>query len=68
MVLVGQDFWGGLAGWIRATMIETGTISPEDAGLFYVTDTVQEALDYVVSGAKKMRADEAALAARAVNR
>lgn len=68
VVLVGQDFWGGLAGWIRATMIETGTISPEDAGLFYVTDTVQEALDYVVSGAKKMRADEAALAARAVNR
>jgi uncharacterized protein (TIGR00730 family) len=36
--LVGSAHWGGLVGWIRARLEETGMIRDEDLDLLYVTD------------------------------
>ncbi len=50
VVLVGRDYWGGLLDWIRNTMLhEYGNISPEDLELFMLTDSVEEAVEYVKS-------------------
>jgi len=49
VVLVGTDFWRPLVHWLRTTLCdEYATISPEDLGLFMVTDDVDEAVRYIV--------------------
>ena len=57
IVLVGSAYWRGLVDWIRGTLVETGTISPGDVDLLPVVDTAQEAVDYVVDGARRLRAE-----------
>ncbi len=48
VVLVGREFWGGLLDWFRATLRdEYKTVSPEDFDLFMVTDSVEEAVQFV---------------------
>ena len=48
VVCVGSDFWGGMIDWLKRTMIEEyRTIAPEDLDLFKVTDSVEEAVDYI---------------------
>lgn len=42
VVLVGTDFWGGLIDWLQQTLLEAGTISPEDLDLFHLTDEPAE--------------------------
>ncbi|MEX2640420.1 MAG: TIGR00730 family Rossman fold protein [Balneolales bacterium] len=43
IVLIGKTYWGGLVDWIKNTMIEAGTISRKDLGLFHLTDSEEEA-------------------------
>ena len=47
VVLVGTEYWKGLIDWIKNTLVEEGTISPEDVNLFRVTDEVEEAVDII---------------------
>jgi len=48
VILFGSDFWGGLIGWLRATMAEKfTTIGREDLNLFRLTDSVEEAAEIV---------------------
>ncbi|MBV2362771.1 TIGR00730 family Rossman fold protein [Streptomonospora nanhaiensis] len=47
VVLVGTDFWGGLVDWIRGTLLEEGTISPDDPDLMYLTDDPDEVVDII---------------------
>lgn len=47
IVLVGKDHWGGLADWLKNTLLEQGMISPEDLELFHITDDYKEAVDLV---------------------
>lgn len=42
LVLFGSDFWGGLLDWIKAKMIEYGTISIEEMNFITVTDDPHE--------------------------
>ena len=50
VVLIGHDFWDGLVGWMRGTMVEKyKTVSPPDMDLFHVTDSVEEGVDYITS-------------------
>jgi hypothetical protein len=39
-------------------MVEEGTISPEDPDLFLLTDSVDEAFDYVVSNLETIELGE----------
>ncbi len=45
IVLFGKDFWSNVINF--QTLIDYGTISPEDVNLFFQTDSVDEAFDYV---------------------
>ncbi|CAM3316186.1 TIGR00730 family Rossman fold protein [Tsukamurella hominis] len=48
IVLLGSAYWGGLVDWIRGTLTEQGMVSPGDADLITVTDSVAEAIDIIV--------------------
>ena len=47
LVLFGKEYWSQVLNF--EPMIEYGTISPEDPDLFYMTDSVDEAYEYITS-------------------
>jgi len=48
IILMGKDYWAGLVDWIKNVMLEQEqNISPEDLDLFLVTDSVEEAVQYI---------------------
>src|SRR5690349_1874836 len=47
IVLVGSDYWGGLLDWVKSTMVENKTISPEDLNLYRLVDTAEEATEHI---------------------
>jgi hypothetical protein len=47
VVLMGQDYWGGLVDWLRDKMLGGGKISPEDLDFFHRTDDPAEAVAYI---------------------
>jgi len=47
IVLIGTDYWSGLVDWIKETMIEEGTISPDDTQQFHLTDDPGDAVDII---------------------
>lgn len=47
IVLIGEEYWGGLVEWIKKTMVKNGTISPEDVGLFQLTNNPDEAVKII---------------------
>lgn len=48
IVLVGNDYWGGLIKWINEEMLEEENISEGDLELFSVVDTADEAVGKIV--------------------
>ncbi|WP_182355131.1 TIGR00730 family Rossman fold protein [Flaviflexus huanghaiensis] len=52
VILVGRDYWGGLADWVVKTALAEGMISPGDEKLFSVVDTADEAIRAVHTGLK----------------
>ena len=54
IVLMGVDFWSGLVDWIRGQQLARGLISEGDDELFLVTDSVDEAVAYIVEAHKVM--------------
>jgi uncharacterized protein (TIGR00730 family) len=53
VVLVGSDYWSGLAGWLRERMLEEGKISSTDMEIFLVTDDPIEVRDRLMSAAHR---------------
>jgi len=51
IVLLGTEFWGGLVGWLRERLADTGKIEPDDVDLLTLTDDVDEAVDVIVKAA-----------------
>lgn len=49
LVLYGTDFWSGLMDWMKAKMMEYGTISEEDLSLITITDDPQQVVDIMVA-------------------
>ncbi len=47
IVCMGKEYWKHLGVLLRETMLETGTISPEDLHLYFVTDDPSEAVAYI---------------------
>ncbi len=50
IVSMGREFWGSLAEFIEGTMIDEGTISPEDVNLIQPADTVEDAVRMICEG------------------
>ena len=48
IVLMSKSFWGGLLDWIKEVLLETNqNINKEDLNLFFLADTVDEAVQYI---------------------
>ena len=47
IILVHRPFWEGLIGWFRDTLVEEGTISPEDMDLFQILDEPREVVNAI---------------------
>ena len=48
VVLFGSTYWKGLVSWITSTMLSEKNISPEDLGLMYLTDSPNDAVDFII--------------------
>ncbi|HSI87568.1 MAG TPA: TIGR00730 family Rossman fold protein [Pyrinomonadaceae bacterium] len=48
VVLFGSQYWAGLLQWVTTTMLNEQNISPEDLQLMYLTDSPQDAVDFIV--------------------
>ena len=47
LILVGSDYWAGLVDWVRATLLDTGKMSPDDIDILQVMDEPEEIIDTV---------------------
>lgn len=46
IILVGTEFWEGLMGWVKTTLLDSfGNISPGDVDLIHLVDTADEVVD-----------------------
>ena len=50
IVLFGKEFWNKLINF--ETLVEFGTISPEDLNLFHISDQVEDAFQFITSNLK----------------
>ena len=48
VVLFSSQYWRGLLQWITSTMLNEKYINPEDLGLIHLTDSSQDAVDFIV--------------------
>jgi len=55
LVLMGEDYWGGLIEWMRARMAAEGKIARQDLELLLLTDDPAEARDHIVRGFEHRR-------------
>ncbi len=58
VVLFGSQYWAGLLQWITTTMLNEQNISPEDLQLMYLTDSPQDAVDFIVKTSSAGKASE----------
>ena len=47
VILFGEEYWGGLAAWLRERVAGEGKIATTDLQLFTVTDSPREAVTIV---------------------
>jgi hypothetical protein len=48
VILVGSEYWGGLVGWIKQTMLEKEhNVNPGDLNLFHLVDTADDAVKII---------------------
>jgi len=47
VVLFGSDYWKGMLGWIKGTVLKHGNISKEDLDIFTVVDEPKEAVKVI---------------------
>jgi uncharacterized protein (TIGR00730 family) len=53
VVLLGNHYWNGLLGWLRATMLAEGKVSPADINLIQIADDPQHAVAIVERAAAR---------------
>ncbi|MGH3953836.1 MAG: TIGR00730 family Rossman fold protein [Mycobacterium sp.] len=51
IILLGTEYWSGLLDWIRGTLVPAGTIGEQDIALLSVTDSVEEAVEIILTSA-----------------
>ncbi|MCP4716686.1 MAG: TIGR00730 family Rossman fold protein [Deltaproteobacteria bacterium] len=47
VILVGSDYWGDLAAWIKNKLLQSALISPEDMDLFRIIDDPDEVVQAI---------------------
>ena len=66
VILFGSEYWSGLLGWLKQTMLAEGKVHQEDLDLLIVTDSPEEAVTHIIDAHERHRARalERAAAAR----
>lgn len=50
LILVSNDYWGGLVAWLKQTMLQKESyISPEDLDLLKIADTPEQVVEHVLN-------------------
>lgn len=49
VALLGKDYWGGLIDWVEKTMVSKGAVNMDEVTRLHLTDTPQEAVDFVLN-------------------
>jgi len=47
VVLIGTAHWAGLLGWMRDTLLTTGSVAQADLDLMHLTDDLDEAVEFI---------------------
>jgi uncharacterized protein (TIGR00730 family) len=55
VILMGKEYWGGMAEWLRRTVAGEGKIDARDLLLFRVTDDPEEATRIVIEARNEKR-------------
>jgi len=67
VVLYGVDYWSGLVDWLRGSVAASGKIAEVDLDLVFVTDDVDEIVEYILAAdharSQQETSEEAAAAA-----
>jgi uncharacterized protein (TIGR00730 family) len=58
IALVGPDYWGGLLEWLRTAVLDRGMIGEADVDLMHVTDSAEDAVEYVRERGEELAAAE----------
>nr|WP_120491305.1 TIGR00730 family Rossman fold protein [Corynebacterium lactis] len=48
IVLMGTEYWSGLIDWLRQRLVAEGMIEEADLDIFLLTDSVDEAMKYII--------------------
>ncbi|WP_158726738.1 TIGR00730 family Rossman fold protein [Tomitella fengzijianii] len=62
IVLVGSAFWEGLVSWLREVLVAEGMIDPVDLDLIHVTDSLDDAVRFVVDAHRELDGSAQAVA------
>lgn len=54
IVAMGAEFWEHMREFVRGAMVSEKTISPEDLDLLRVTDSTEDAVDYIKAGVERI--------------
>lgn len=55
VVLVGSEYWSGLDRWIRARLLESGMVSPDDVNLLMLADDPDQIGEIIARGRRRQR-------------
>ena len=59
IVLMGTQYWSGLVGWLRDTMLAEGKVNAADLELIHVTDDVEETAEIMAQARRRHEATPA---------
>jgi uncharacterized protein (TIGR00730 family) len=54
IVAMGSEFWEHMRQFVRGALVSEKTISPEDLDLLRVTDSTQDAIEYIQAGVERI--------------
>ena len=60
VVLFGSSYWRGLVEWLRASALEHGAVSAQDIDMLQITDSVDEAVELMLSNQPTLSAPKRA--------
>src|SRR6478672_4575859 len=68
VVLFGSQYWRGLLAWLTSMMLNEKMINPEDLGLIHLTDSPNDAVDFIIKtcGVEDVPSDEIAARKRKI--
>ena len=61
IVAMGSEFWEHMRHFARGSLVNEKTIAPEDLELLHVTDSTEDAVQYILAGVARMASSPAGI-------